>query len=247
MAANGVEGYRQKTPSNIVDITELLLAAGADVDAVADLYDAECTTLGLAATNVHPQRAGVQEELLAILLAHGADIDAPASAGRSPSIVDACLANGRLEAAAYLAKRGARIDFAGACGLHDGFINASLYGRREIVALLLDQNATLLSLRSADGQTGLHSAIIGSHIDVVHLLIERGASLEIENEYGGTPLGQAPWSAAHGGDADRYVAILEALATAGAKIPARHAPVSTRIDAWLALHDSRAEPAWRWD
>jgi hypothetical protein len=278
VAANGVEGYRQKTPPNIVPIAELLLAAGADVDAVADLYGAECTTLGLAATSVHPERAGVQSALLATLLARGAELDRPASAGRSPSIVNACLANGRLEAAAYLAERGARLDFAGACGLgrvdvvrsyyrgdrvnsphrtlagtdvparelQDGFFNACLYGRREIVALLLDRDADLLSLRGRGGQTGLHCAVIGAHLDVTRLLIERGASLEAENEYGGTPVGQALWSAAHGANAERYVTILETLADAGAVIPDRHAPVNGVVDAWLASHGSDSEPTWRW-
>ena len=35
-SANGVEGYRQKTPQNIVEIAELLLKSGAEVDAEAD-------------------------------------------------------------------------------------------------------------------------------------------------------------------------------------------------------------------
>ena len=64
--------------------------------------------------------------------------------------------------------------------------------------------------------------------------------------YGGTVLGQALWSAAHGGDPDIYIAILEALVAAGAKIPERHVPVNTRVDAWLAEHGSRAEPSWYW-
>ena len=38
ISANGVEGYRQKTPKNIVQIAELLLQSGADVNASADLY-----------------------------------------------------------------------------------------------------------------------------------------------------------------------------------------------------------------
>jgi hypothetical protein len=37
-SANGVEGYRQKTPKNIVEITRILLEAGAEVDARADVY-----------------------------------------------------------------------------------------------------------------------------------------------------------------------------------------------------------------
>ena len=58
VSANGVEGYRQKTPKNIVEIAEVLLNAGADVNAEADVYGGGATTLGLVATSVHPFRAG---------------------------------------------------------------------------------------------------------------------------------------------------------------------------------------------
>ena len=38
VAANGVENYRQRTPMNIVAITEALLEAGANVNATANVY-----------------------------------------------------------------------------------------------------------------------------------------------------------------------------------------------------------------
>jgi hypothetical protein len=57
-------------------------------------------------------------------------------------------------------------------------------------------------------------------------------------------LGQARWTAGHGGDLDVYIAILEALVTASAKVPERHVPVNAIVDAWLAQHGSRAEPTW---
>lgn len=60
-------------------------------------------------------------------------------------------------------------------------------------------------------------------------------------------LGQALWSAAHGGDPDVYIAILDALRAAGAGIPERHIPVNRRVDAWLAQHGSQAEAAWHGD
>src|ERR1044072_3498701 len=75
VSANGVEGYRQRTPRNIVKITKLLIDAGAEVDAEADVYGGGATALGLAATSVHPYRAGVQNELIQILLDHVAEID----------------------------------------------------------------------------------------------------------------------------------------------------------------------------
>ena len=42
-SANGVEGYRQKTPPNAVEITRALLQAGAQPDALADMYGADIT------------------------------------------------------------------------------------------------------------------------------------------------------------------------------------------------------------
>ena len=38
VAANGVEQYRQKTPPNAVEIARALLQAGAEPDALADMY-----------------------------------------------------------------------------------------------------------------------------------------------------------------------------------------------------------------
>ncbi len=93
VSANGVEDFRQKTPKNIVEITKLLLEAGADVNAESDAYGGGSTTLGLAATSVHPESAGVQIELLQTLLDHGATI------GRTA--VRDCLANGCGEAAEF--------------------------------------------------------------------------------------------------------------------------------------------------
>ncbi len=114
VSANGIEGYRQKTPNNIVQITDLLLRAGADVNAVADVYGGS-TTLALVATSVHPERAGVQESLMQLLLDHGANIDA-ANSPAGP-LINVCLANGRAQAAEFLATRGAHLDLEGAAGV----------------------------------------------------------------------------------------------------------------------------------
>src|ERR1051326_1516598 len=83
VGSNAVEAYRQKTPRNIVRIAEILLKAGADVDADLDYGSLRkrypertgSTTLALAATSCHPANACVQIPLLDILIRHGASVN----------------------------------------------------------------------------------------------------------------------------------------------------------------------------
>ena len=212
VAANGVEGYRQKTPPNAVEIAELLLDAGADVNATATLYGPKVATLKLAASSIHPEQAGLQQHLLELLLARGAHVD-------DPTLVTSCLANGRLPAAQFLARRGAPLTLESAAGLGNldevksyfdqkghlsrtatqreferALLWSAEYGCNEVVEFLLDHGAPI-DTKSPDGQTPLHWAVIGGRLDTIRLLLSRGASLEVENSYGGTPLGQARWSA----------------------------------------------------
>jgi len=262
VSANGVEGYRQKTPPNIVEIAEILLQSGAEVDAAADVYGGGATTLGLTATSGHPERAGVQEDLMSLLLEHGAMVDG--------SLMRSCLANGRVKAAEFLSDRGVRLSVVEAAALgrlqqvrscftadgslteiatreevQSGFLYACQFGRNSVVEFLVGVGVDP-SVHDDRGQTGLHWAAIGGHLEIVDLLLWHGAPLDATNAYGGTVIGQAIWSAAHDRDPDRYVRILEALFAAGAKLPERHAPVSDRIDAWLEERGSHVEPAWKW-
>jgi hypothetical protein len=257
VAANGVEQYRQRTPKNIVRIAEILLAAGAAIDATAELYGGGATTLGLAATSVHPERAGVQETLMQMLLDHGAEIG---------DAVRGCLWNGRGKAAVFLADRGARLTLESAAGvgrldvvesyfgkdakvppreMQSGFLLACAWGRKGVVEFLLDRGADP-AWHSKDGQTALHWAVIGGHLEIVKLLLRRNPPLGARNVYGGDVVGQTLWSAAHGGDAELYIAILDALISAGARLPAQHVPVNVKIDAWLLRHGSGSEPSWHW-
>jgi hypothetical protein len=99
VGANGVEGFRQRIPTNAVEIAEILVDAGADVDATADMYGGGPTTLGLVATSIHPATAGVQEDLMAFLLARGASVGTAKGIEAWSSLINGCHANGRGRAA----------------------------------------------------------------------------------------------------------------------------------------------------
>ena len=270
VSSNGVEGYRQKTPKNIVEITKLLLGAGAEIDATCDVYGGDCTTLGLAATSVHPDNAGVMNDLLQVLIDGGARIDQHNSAGNDQDIVFACLANGRPGSARFLAGKGAKLDFVSAAALdrldivqqhfnpdgtrkksvsqklmQEAFRYACGYGGTRVVEFFLERGADLAE-HSGDGQTGTHYACIFGRLDTLKVLLKHNPPLEAKNQYGGTVLGQTLWSAAHGGDPALYSQIIETLIAAGAKVPERHVPVNSTIDALLEKYGSKPEPKWWW-
>jgi len=213
VAANGVEDFRQKTPRNILAITRALLGAGAEVDATTQEYGGASTALGLAATSYHPAKAGVQLELLDELLNAGACVGG-APGGWNPLV--AALHNGRGDAAAFLASRGAHLDLEGAAGTdrvdlvaryigHDGrlkggatkeqlnygFIWACEYGRTKVVKFLLDRGFKPDG-NFMQGETGLHWAAYGGHAEIVELLLRANAQVNTKDQiHGATPLGWA--------------------------------------------------------
>lgn len=242
VSANGVEGYRQKTPANAVAIARMLLDGGAEIDATADVYGGGCTTLGLVATSVHPQQAGVQRDLIDLLLAHGARLDLRAS-GNGHSLVRGCLANGQPDAAEYLASRGAPLDLPGAAGVGrldvvaaaldgeeatdaeklEAFSHACAYGQRESAALLVDRGVDVnaeLTLHG-HGHTGLHVAAYWGHPEVVDVLLRRGAGIDtVDRKWGTPPLVWAltGYKNRPAADPARYEAVIAHLIRGGAEV-----------------------------
>ena len=245
VSANGVEDFRQKTPANIVDITRRLLDAGADVNAESEAYGGRSTTLGLTATSVHPHLAGVQLALMEQLIERGAGIDRPDGGS---AVLD-CLHNGRGEAAAFLAERGARLNLEGAAGvgrldmveacfqsdgalrppatatqMRDGFTWACEFGRVAVVDFLLQQGVAVDARLPHHGQTGLHWAAFGGHAGTVALLLEHGAPVGILDEsFGGTSLEWAiyGWGGQPAAGLSDYYETVALLARAGATLDSK--------------------------
>lgn len=213
VAANGVEGYRQRTPANAADIARTLLASGAEADALADMYGGSCTTMSMLVSSCHPANAGVQVALVDTLVDFGAAVEAHGSGAWTSPLMTA-LVFGYRGAAEALVRRGARVDnLAAAAGLgrlaeaeamlgtagadtrHRALALAAQLGHADVVRLLLDAGEDP-SRYNPDGthshSTPLHQAVIAGHDAVVRLLVERGARLDIKDTiYQGTPLGWA--------------------------------------------------------
>jgi ankyrin repeat protein len=214
LGANGVEGGRQKTPANAVEMMKILLDAGAEPDALADLYENKCTTMSMVVSSAHPAGAGLQADLAETLLDYGAAIDGRGTNWQSA--LTTALQFGYLDTARRLAVRGAPpatlpaaaglglrtesvrlLPSAGQLARHQALALAAQLGHPDIVALLLEAGEDPNRF-NPDGfhshSTPLHQAALAGHLDVVRLLVERGARLDIRDTiFDGTALGWAEY------------------------------------------------------
>jgi ankyrin repeat protein len=176
------------------------------------MYEHKCTTMSMLVSSVHPHKAGLQIALAETLLDHGAALEGPGSNWQSA--VMTALAFGYLDTAQALARRGGTIDkIAAAAGLgrfedlarmlptadskgkQIALALAAQHGHTDIVRLLLDvgEDPNRFNPEGYHGHsTPIHQAVCAGRADVVRLLAERGARLDIRDTiYGGTPLGWA--------------------------------------------------------
>jgi ankyrin repeat protein len=166
-------------------------------------------------SSAHPANAGLQVALVDTLVDYGATVE-PLGSGEWVSPLTTALVFGYLDAAEALLRRGARITtLAAAAGLgrledaerllasataddrHRALALAAQLGQLPVVRLLLDagEDPNQYNPKGTHSHsTPLHQAVWSDHIEVVKLLVERGARLDIEDTvWHGTPLGWAEY------------------------------------------------------
>lgn len=188
-------------PKNIVQVARVILDAGV---AQSSLNEA----LMLVATGSVPRQSRQQLPLIALLCDYGAAPD---------SAIHAAAVHGEMQAVGALIRRGARIDLPVAAALgriedvrrllqgnegearHLALALAAQFGHVDLVRLLLDAGEDPNRYNPIGGHshtTPLHQAAGSGNFEMVRLLVERGARVDLKDVlWRGTP---ADW-ARHGG------------------------------------------------
>jgi len=208
-------------PKNIVDSAQVILDGGVEQAALNE-------TLMLVATGSVPRECRVQIPLIHLLCDHGANPE---------SAIEAAALHSEFEALQALLDRGAKINLPVAAALGDTeqfrrlFLGASApdrhlalalasqFNRVAIVRMLLDAGEDPNRYHPVGGHshsTPLHQAAAGGYDELVRLLVERGARLDMKDIlWRGTP---ADWAQHEGKlETEAYLRAKEKEQTAGEK------------------------------
>ncbi len=200
----GESAAPRKLSQNVIQVTKAILDIGIEPSALNE-------TLMLVSTGSVARECGVQVPLIDLLCDHGAD---PGSAAHAAAL------HGESEALNALIARGAPIDLPLAAALgrvddfrrmlpssdnesrHLAFAVAAQYGQVEIVRRLLEAGEDPDRFNPVGGHshsTPLHQAAGAGYEELVRLLVEHGARLDIKDVlWHGTP---ADWARHDGRDA----------------------------------------------
>ena len=207
LGANGIEGHRQKTPANAVEVIDTLLATGADPNASCYTYRGgpDETTVGLLTSSGHPRDAGLTVSMVSALARGGAQV----------SDVYRLLAELVDSDPRQVAGFNPESDIAG-----QALVECAGLREREMLFALIDSGVDV-NARRGDGATALHQAAIDGDGELVDALLGRGADLSLRDyTYDGTAAG---WAFA-GGHEELGRALAERMGRPGTDVPGTNQP-----------------------
>jgi ankyrin repeat protein len=158
-----------------VEAADVLLSAGARVDAVNDYG---VTPLSLAVGNGSAR-------MVARLLTAGANADLMLPSGETPLMTAAWV--GSVDVASLLLDKGAKINHQEGAKGQTALMWALFENHLEMARLLVLRGADI-RLRSASGMTPLLFVARQGNVEAARLLLERGAPINEANDAGVTPL-----------------------------------------------------------
>lgn len=156
--------------ANRVENVKRLLAQGADINAVKEIF--KRTALHIAVANGN-------EELVRVLIENGANVEARNFLEDTPLGLLCRMHQGGRKIGELLIAAGAETE-----GL---FSSVCYSGNRELAQLLLE-NGSDDQERDAEGFTPLHCAASAGHLDMISLLLDRHVDIEAREHNELTPL-----------------------------------------------------------
>ena len=233
----GITALQGAVMSNEIEMVELILKAGADVNAPA----CGCGGGGRTALQMAVGLSKPPIGLLQLLLDEGADVNAPAAPGfTGRTALEAAVESGDIDRVRTLLEYNADCNAPGrsspALTLAAGSDRWNTNWKLEVVNMLLDAGADVNYGFDTDlGKTPLVGAVQKGGIEVVRLLLDNGAHVN-------PAVGKTPLEAAMEAERDREE-IIQLLLVAGAlgTPPPRHIPAS------LELRNEVSEPCPRPD
>ena len=165
-----------------------------------------------------------RQDVLSLLEAHGCKTDLPPE-----QAVVAALLRGELESAIQLAKQAGRTAQDLAAEDSNVIVAAAQAGNMNGVRALLEFGFPA-NAQDEQGFSALHWAAWYGHLELTDLLVQKGAPLELENNYGGTVIDSLVWGCVHSnGNRGQLSAVLKLLVDAGAD-PSKISPWPTGDD-----------------
>ncbi len=196
-----------KLPANIAQVARTIIQV-AQREQVASLQEQLDHTLRLVCWSWIAREAGVQIELIDVLLDAGASLD-------GSTVTDSAIYNGNFAAAEHLLQRGASLTLSTALCLarwtdverlaraatlaekQDAFVLAAKHGQAEALRrmMVLGVSPTTISAQTQSHATALHHAVWSRSLDAVKVLVEAGADLNRRDTiHDATPLGWANYA-----------------------------------------------------